>query len=440
MNRTWHLSRTVFASVRGVEQIALTLVIIRSLSNQEDGMNILVFNPGGNSLKVELIHCEPGQRFAFAGSKRISVSIEGIGKKATLSQFNGKKQLTSEPMEATDFAQAADGFLDWYRQRSAASNAELGPIDLVALRVVHGARTFHQPVVLDSVVEKKIIEFEKLAPLHNKNSIEVLEPIRTKLPGIPIFAVFDTSFHRTMPEYASRYAIDWDLAERYGIRRYGFHGISHRYLLERYAHLAGKSPANCNIVSMHLESGCSVTAVRGGKSIDNTMGLTPLEGLMMGTRSGDVDPSVIPLLVQEEKMSLDAVMRMLNQASGLLGISGKSLDTRVLMKDYDTNPRVKLAMDMFAYRVRKAVGAYLAALGTVDAVIFGGGIAENTKFVRQYVCEGLQGFGLAMDKNANESLIDQEGRLSLPGSRIEAWVIVTEEGLQIAHECCQAQQ
>ncbi|MGA9463516.1 MAG: acetate/propionate family kinase [Terracidiphilus sp.] len=284
------------------------------------------------------------------------------------------------------------------------------------------------------------IEFEKLAPLHNKSSIEVLQSIRTKLPGVPIYAVFDTSFHRTMPEYASRYAIDWELAERYGIRRYGFHGISHRYLLERYAPLAGKLPTNCNIVSMHLESGCSVTAVRDGQSIDNTMGLTPLEGLMMGTRSGDVDPSLIPLLVHEEQMSLGAVMQMLNKTSGLLGISGESLDTRILMEDYDTNARVRLAMDMFSYRVRKAVGAYLAALGTVDAVIFGGGIAENTKFVRQYVCEGLQGFGVAMDKKANERLIDQEGRLSLPGSRIEAWVIVTEEGLQIAHECRQAQR
>jgi acetate kinase len=241
-----------------------------------------------------------------------------------------------------------------------------------------------------------------------------------------------------MPEHASKYAIDLDLAERYGIRRYGFHGISHRYLLERYAHLTGKSPDRCNVVSMHLESGCSMTAVQLGKSVDNTMGLTPLEGLMMGTRSGDVDPSLIALLMREEHMSIDEVMRILNKASGLLGVSRKSLDTRILMRDYDSNARVKLAMDMFAYRVRKAVGAYLAVLGAVDAVIFGGGIAENTKFVRQYVCEGLRGFGVEMDKDANDRLIDQEGRLSAPGSRIEAWVIPTEEGLQMAHECCQA--
>lgn len=403
-------------------------------------MNILVFNPGSNSLKVELIRCEQGQRYAFEGSKQFSVSIEGIGKEAMLSQFESKKRLTSESIEARDFAQAADSFFNWHQKRREPATSHLMQIDRVAVRVVHGARAFHQPVMIDSAVEKKIIELEKLAPLHNESSVEVLQSIRSRLPSVPIYAVFDTSFHRTMPEHAARYAIDWDIAERHEIRRYGFHGISHRYLLERYAHLAGKSPDTCNIVSMHLESGCSVTAVRQGKSVDNTMGLTPLEGLMMGTRSGDVDPSLIPLLIREEHISLDQAMRMLNKNSGLLGVSGISLDTRILMKDYDSNARVKLAMDMFAYRVRKAVGAYLAALGDVDALIFGGGIAENTKFVRQYVCDGLRGFGVEMDREANERLIDREGRLSIAGSKTEAWVILAEEGLQIAHECCQTLQ
>jgi acetate kinase len=399
-------------------------------------MNILVFNPGGNSLKVELIRREPGQRHAFEGSKQISVSIEGIGKEPKLSQLAGKKQLASGPIEARDFAQAADSFFNWHENRIHA-NPDLAKIDRVAVRVVHGGNAFDQPVVIDAAVEKKIVEFEKLAPLHNKSAVEVLEPIRNRLPETPIYAVFDTSFHRTMPEYASRYAIDCELAERNEIRRYGFHGISHRYLLEHYAHLTGKSPDTCNIVTMHLESGCSVTAVRQGKSVDNTMGQTPLEGLMMGTRSGDVDPSLIPLLMRAEHMSVDDVMHVLNRKSGLLGVSGQSLDTRILMKNYDSNDRVKLAMDMFAYRVRKAVGAYLAVLGIVDAVIFAGGIGENTKFVRQYVCEGLRGFGVEMDENANDRLIDRDGLLSVPGSRIEVWVMLAEEGLQIAHECCQ---
>jgi len=186
------------------------------------------------------------------------------------------------------------------------------------------------------------------------------------LPNVPLYAVFDTAFHRTIPEHASRYALPPDLADKHQIRRYGFHGIYHRYLVERYAHLVGKTPTACNVVSLHLESGCSVTGVREGKSIDNTMGLTPLEGLMMGTRSGDVDPSVIPLLTHEEGMQIDEVMTLLNKKSGLLGVSGESLDTRVLMEQYDSNPRAKLAMDMFAYRARKAVGSLFAALGSAE--------------------------------------------------------------------------
>jgi acetate kinase len=256
---------------------------------------------------------------------------------------------------------------------------------------------------------------------------------------VPIYGVFDTAFHRTIPDHAALYAIPLELSQKHLIRRYGFHGISHRYLLERYAHLAARPVTECNLVTMHLESGCSVTAIRNGKSIDNTMGFTPLEGLMMGTRSGDVDPAIIPFLIREEHMKLDEVMTLLNRKSGLLGVSGESLDTRVLMQHYDTVPRVNLAMEMFSYRVRKAVGAGLAALGRADAVIFGGGIAENTVLVRNRVGEGLRCFGLEIDPVANETLIDIEGRLSTLESPLQAWVILVEEGLQIAHECARAQ-
>jgi acetate kinase len=189
---------------------------------------------------------------------------------------------------------------------------------------------------------------------------------------------------------------------------------------------------------MHLESGCSVTAIRDGKSIDNTMGMTPLEGLMMGTRCGDIDPSVASVLVQEEGMTLDEVMTMFNKESGLKGVSELSLDTRILMQQYNSSPKVKLAIDMFSYRVLKAVGANLAAVGEPEAVIFGGGIAENTKLVRQVIGNGLRWCGLHLDEDANERLIDIEGRLSTADSPLQAWVIPVEEGLQIAHECCQA--
>ncbi len=250
--------------------------------------------------------------------------------------------------------------------------------------------------------------------------------------------MFDTAFHCTIPDVASLYAIPVDLAEKYGIRRFGFHGTSHRYMLERAAHLLGKPPQDLNLVTMHLESGCSATAIRQGQSIDNTMGLTPLEGLMMGSRSGDVDPSLVSFLMREQHIEVDDVMTLLNKKSGLLGISGKSLDTRVLMEEYGKDPRVTLAMEMFAYRVVKAAGAYVCALGGVDAIVFGGGIGENNQLVRERVCAALRWCGLEMDTERNQTLIDVEGELSTANSAFRALVVVTEEGLQIAHECSQA--
>jgi acetate kinase len=301
--------------------------------------------------------------------------------------------------------------------------------------VVHGGRSFTGPTRVTPEVERKIHSFERLAPLHNKSSLELFAPIRARFGDVPLYAVFDTSFHCTIPDAASLYAIPTDLARKHGIRRFGFHGTSHRYLAERAAHLLGKRPQETNLVTMHLESGCSATAIRRGRSVDNTMGFTPLEGLMMGTRSGDVDPSLIPFLIREEKLEMDDVMLLLNKKSGLLGISNKSLDTRVLMKDYGEDPQVTLAMDMFSYRLVKAVGAYLSALGGADAIVFGGGIGENNTLVRERVCTTLRWCGLEMDAEKNRALIDREGKISTTASKPQALVVLTEEGLQIAHEC-----
>ncbi len=277
--------------------------------------------------------------------------------------------------------------------------------------------------------------FENLAPLHNKNSLEVLGPLRNRLGDTPVYGVFDTAFHHTIPEVASAYGLNYELAQKHRIRRYGFHGISHRYQLERYAALADKPVEECTLVTMHLESGCSVNAIREGKSVDNTMGMTPLEGLMMGTRSGNIDPSVIPFLMCAEDIQAEDVMKILNKESGLLGLSGESLDTRVLMKSYESNARVKLAMDVFCYRVVKAVGAYLAALGGADAIVFGGGIAENNLLLRRNIGDALRWCGLEIDTEAQRNLIDIEGRLSTEQSPLQAWVIPVEEGLEIAYEC-----
>jgi acetate kinase len=396
-------------------------------------MNVLVMNPGGNSLKVELVACSAAQRFAFEGRKLVSVAVEGIGKeKPRLSVFDGKKVTQSELIEARDYGAAAANILSWLEENKHVRRSD---IDCVGLRVVHGGRHFAGATAVTAEVEQQIRAYERLAPLHNKSSIELLEPIRSRLGELPLYAVFDTAFHRTIPDVASLYAIPTALAEKHGIRRFGFHGTSHRYLLERAAHLLGKSPQEVNLVTMHLESGCSATAIAKGKSIDNTMGFTPLEGLMMGTRSGDVDPSILPFLIREEHMEMDEVMTLLNKKSGLLGISEKSLDTRVLMKDYGKDLRVTLALDMFSYRLVKAVGAYLCALGGADAIVFGGGIGENTPLVRERVCAGLRWCGLQMDPDKNRTLTEGEGKLSGGNSAFEALVVVTEEGLQIAHEC-----
>ncbi len=287
-------------------------------------------------------------------------------------------------------------------------------------------------------MEREISDLTKWAPLHNRRSLEVLAPLRVRIAGIPIYAVFDTAFHRTIGDVAGLYAIPLDLSRRHGIRRYGFHGISHRYMMERYAQIVRRSATGLNLITLHLESGCSATAIANGRSIDTTMGLTPLEGLMMGTRSGDVDPALPAYLVQAEQSDLSRVMDILEKQSGLLGVSGRSLDTRVLMREYGKDERVRLAMEMFCYRLLKAVGSYIAALGGANAIIFGGGIGENTALVRQRVCDGLRWCGLKLDTERNKTVIDVEGLLSMDDSRIEAYTIPAEETLEMAHECCRA--
>jgi acetate kinase len=365
----------------------------------------------------------------------VSVAVEAIGKDPKFLVYEDKKIVHSDAVQADSYSDALETILARLEQQAGLRRSPLSAIDCIGVRVVHGGPNLTAPVEITAQVEQEIIALERLAPLHNKSSVEVLTPLRRHFGHAPIYGVFDTAFHRTIPDYASTYAIPLDLSAKHQIRRYGFHGISHRYLLERYAHLVGKPVDQCNIVTMHLESGCSVSAIRNGRSIDNTMGLTPLEGLMMGTRCGDIDPSVVSLLMQDEAMSIEDVMTLFNKKSGLMGVSQVSLDTRILMRQYDANPKVKLAMDMFCYRVLKSVGSYVAALGGAEAIVFGGGIAENTRLVRDVIGNGLRWCGLEIDPAANEKLIDLEGRLSTTRSPIQAWVIAVEEGLQIAHEC-----
>jgi len=278
-------------------------------------MVALVFNPGSNSLKAGIVCCHPGQRSASEGTALVEVIVESIGKQPKLSVYQRKKISSSESIAGDSFEEAGAEILNWLDSNSTTHDPQwrMDEVDCICVRVVHGGWKFTQPVEITSDVEREIKALSRWAPLHNQRSIEILPPLKRRFPKATIYAVFDTAFHSTIPLKASLYAIPFELTQKHNIRRYGFHGISHRYLMERYASIVDRSPSKLNLVTMHLESGCSVTAIARGESVDNTMGLTPLEGLMMGTRSGDVDPSPAAYLVQEEQRELASVMEMLER-------------------------------------------------------------------------------------------------------------------------------
>jgi len=394
-------------------------------------VKVLVFNPGSNSLKFGLIEVPPPDPALVRGRKLISGVIEPIDQTGKLS-FDHPADRKSEKISVRDQGEAARCIIEHLRKQP-----EFGGVDMMACRVVHGGGRYDAPVIADERVISGIEQFEDLAPLHNASSIEIMRASAAALSGVRMLAVFDTDFHKNIPEIAWRYGLGYDLANECGIRRYGFHGISHKYMTLRYAELTRTPLDQTNIVTMHLEGGSSACAVRGGRSVDTSMGFTPLEGLMMGTRSGDIDASVVGFLMHKKKVAAEQVERWLTKESGLKGISGISQDTRVLVRHLD-DPRAKLALDMFSYRVKKYIGSYLAALGDshggAAALVFGGGIGENTPVVRRAICEGLDPLGLEFDADRNASVIDREGVISRDSSRIQAWVIPTEENLLIAHE------
>jgi acetate kinase len=393
----------------------------------------LVFNPGSNSLKFEVIELRADQRVASEATKLASAALDGIGKKPRLLAYRDREVIADESADAADMSEGVRAAVRWLREDEQL-RGPLERLDFVGVRVVHGGAKYAAAARFTPEVRSDIEALEDIAPLHNQSSLAVLDVLQRELPDTPAVVTFDTAFHRTLPETAWRYPIDHDMADRHGVRKFGFHGVSHRYMLEHYAHVTKQKPEDVSIVTMHLESGSSACAIRNGRSVDTTMGLTPLEGLMMGSRSGSVDPAIVPYLMRKEQASADEILMMLNKKSGLLGIAGGSLDTRELVKRDDEAAR--LALEMFGYRVRLAVGAYLAALGDAEAVIFGGGIGEDSPWLRAQVCAGLSGWGLTLDPEANQSIAGL-CRISQPESRLHAWAMPAEEGLQIAHECLQ---
>ncbi|MCD7895691.1 MAG: acetate kinase [Planctomycetaceae bacterium] len=310
-------------------------------------------------------------------------------------------------------------------------------ISAVGHRVVHGGENYSAAIRIDQEVLSCIEECADLAPLHNPPNLIGINECRNALPGVPMVAVFDTAFHQTLPKEAFLYALPYETYEKYRIRKYGFHGTSHAYITSRAAAILGKPAAEVNLITCHLGNGCSMAAVRGGKSVDTTMGFTPLAGLIMGTRCGDIDPAIIPFLVSKPEYSkVSDIDKMMNKQSGLLGVSGVSNDMRNLEAAASKDPksRAKLAIDMFCYRVKSYIGAYLAVLGRVDAICFTGGIGENGPRVRAASVSNLENYGIALDPEKNKDARGREVDLSMDGSKIKILVIPTDEEGWIAEE------
>lgn len=391
-------------------------------------MKILVINCGSSTLKFELLALEtvgyPSKEQRLANG-----IVDKIGERSDI-KFRARQELR-ESKTVPDHGQASRLVLDWL----ASSDLENG-LDAVGHRVIHGGDKFSQPVLIDEKVISAIDDLSELAPLHNQPALSAIRAVRERLGAkVPMVAVFDTAFHRTLPEAAYRYAIPPALADRHHIRRYGFHGLAHRYMMERYAAITNTPLEQIKLITLQLGNGCSATAIAGGRSVDTSMGFTPLEGLVMGTRSGDVDPTLASFLARQEGVGVATSEDWLNTKSGLLGLSGRSRDMRALLDAEAKGDKMAcLAIDMFCYRLKKYIGAYLTALSGADAVIFGGGIGENASEVRQRVLAGMAWFGLKLDKERNEATIGSEGRISAADAQVHAYVIPVNEALIVARD------
>jgi len=310
-----------------------------------------------------------------------------------------------------------------------------GHIDVIGHRVVHGGSQFILPVLLKPAVMRALEKWTELAPLHNAGALQAIHLTQSLFKkDMPMVAVFDTAFHHTIPEYAARYALPKALSKRHHIRRYGFHGIAHAYMLKQYSEISKVPEEKANLVTFQLGSGCSVCAIQNGKSIDTSMGFTPLEGLVMGTRSGDLDPSLIGYIGQKEKMDWTKIETLLNKKSGLLGVSGNSADMRDLMAKRKKSPQSALAIDLFCYRAKKYLGAYLSILGGAQAIVFGGGIGEHVPEIRAQICDGLEWLGIQIDPAANMDAVGKDGCITGKDSKIKAYVIAVDESVMIAEE------
>jgi acetate kinase len=398
-------------------------------------MRVLIFNCGSSTLKFQVIALDKNTPSGQEQRQAHGI-VERIGSKAMFKFVDEKGASLQETDSVTDHESATQRVFNWLRTLG---YLETNRIEGVGYRVVHGGPHFLEPTLIDDRVLEAIEAISNLALLHNHPSIETIRAAKVMLgSAIPMVAVFDTTFHSDIPERASYYSIPVELSKKHHIWRYGFHGIAHRYMVERYGVITSTPMEKTRIITLQLGSGCSATAVQGGCSIDTSMGLTPLEGLMMGTRSGDVDPHLPGFLAQREGISVSEAEVLLNTKSGLLGVSGYSQDMReLLQREAEGDPNAALAIEMFCYRVQKQIGAYLAVLRGAEAVIFGGGIGENSPPVRSRICAGMQWCGMAIDENRNNTMIGMEGKISTDNAKIQIYVIPVDEAVMIARDTVQ---
>jgi acetate kinase len=401
-------------------------------------MNVLVLNVGSATVKFQMMRTDQERIDQDRDETLARGVVERIGGEAVLSLWSEPRGSFRTSASIRDIAGAIDWILKWITSEESGTDiASVGEIEAVGHRVVHGGERFTHSVLVEDRVLKELEDQIELAPLHMPYNLAGIRAVKETLGAIPQAAVFDTAFHSTLPETSYLYAIPYSLYRRHKIRRYGFHGTSHRYVAYRYRKLTGKSREDTHLVTLHLGNGCSACAIRAGDSVDTSMGFTPLEGLVMGTRAGDVDAAVLDFISVKEGLDLRGVENLLNKQSGLLGISGLTNDMRELLEEAEehNDRRARLAIEIFCYRVRKYIGAYLAALGKADALVFTGGIGQNAPLIRATILEGLEWLGIELDDKANRATVGQKaGLITREGSRLQAWVIATDEELLIARD------
>ena len=391
-------------------------------------MNVLVINAGSSSLKYQLLNPTTGELLAKGLCERIGIDALSTYKP----QLPGKEAIKAASVSMPTHSEAIQAVLNALVDEKNGVIGSMKEIDAVGHRVVHGGEKFAKSVVITDEVMQAIEECNPLAPLHNPANIIGIKACQELMPGVPMVAVFDTAFHQTMPPVAYTYALPYEYYEKDKVRRYGFHGTSHKYVSQRAADMLGKPIEQLKLISCHLGNGSSVTAIDGGKSVDTSMGFTPLAGLPMGTRSGDIDAGILEYLMNKYGMDIKEMVNVLNKKSGVMGVSGVSSDFRDLEEAFEQgNERAGLAVDMFNYGVKKLIGAYAAAMGGVDAIIFTAGVGENSASQRMAIASGLEFMGVKMDEDANK-VRGEERVISAPDSKVTVLLIPTNEELMIA--------